>query len=106
MQSQVVWLTACTAAVGNLKDGERKRAIVNKVLGQCFGLLSSAISAVITYHNEDNRPSSTGICVANHTSPIDVLVLMCDTTYSLVRNQTKFEEFAPQIIFDQIIFET
>ncbi|EDW09769.2 glycerol-3-phosphate acyltransferase 3-like isoform X1 [Drosophila mojavensis] len=80
----VVWLTACTAAVGNLKDGERKRAIVNKVLGQCFGLLSSAISAVITYHNEDNRPSSTGICVANHTSPIDVLVLMCDTTYSLI----------------------
>ncbi|XP_023171751.1 glycerol-3-phosphate acyltransferase 3 isoform X1 [Drosophila hydei] len=80
----VVWLTACTAAVGNLKDGDKKRAIVNKVLGQCFGVLSSAISAVITYHNEDNRPSSTGICVANHTSPIDVLVLMCDTTYSLI----------------------
>ncbi|XP_039228519.1 glycerol-3-phosphate acyltransferase 3-like isoform X4 [Drosophila yakuba] len=49
----------------------------------CFGVLSSAISAVITYHNEDNRPSS-GICVANHTSPIDVLVLMCDSTYSLI----------------------
>ncbi|XP_032590523.1 glycerol-3-phosphate acyltransferase 3 isoform X2 [Drosophila grimshawi] len=79
----VVWLTVCTAAVGNLKDGNKKRAIVNNVLGQCFGVLSSAISAVITYHNEDNRPSS-GICVANHTSPIDVLVLMCDTNYSLI----------------------
>ncbi|EDW01946.1 glycerol-3-phosphate acyltransferase 3 isoform X4 [Drosophila grimshawi] len=81
--SLVVWLTVCTAAVGNLKDGNKKRAIVNNVLGQCFGVLSSAISAVITYHNEDNRPSS-GICVANHTSPIDVLVLMCDTNYSLI----------------------
>ncbi|XP_034476231.1 glycerol-3-phosphate acyltransferase 3 isoform X2 [Drosophila innubila] len=80
----VVWLTLCTAAVGNLKDGKKKRAIVSSVLGQCFGVLSSAISAVITYHNEDNRPSSSGICVANHTSPIDVLVLMCDTTYSLI----------------------
>ncbi|XP_034110505.1 glycerol-3-phosphate acyltransferase 3 isoform X2 [Drosophila albomicans] len=79
----VVWLTLCTAAVGNLKDGKLKRAVVSYVLGQCFGVLSSAISAVITYHNEDNRPSS-GICVANHTSPIDVLVLMCDTTYSLI----------------------
>ncbi|KRF98010.1 uncharacterized protein Dwil_GK21924, isoform B [Drosophila willistoni] len=79
----VVWLTLCTAAVGYLKDGEQKRAVVHKVLGQCFGVLSSAISAVITYHNEDNRPSS-GICVANHTSPIDVLVLMCDSTYSLI----------------------
>ncbi|XP_023037774.1 glycerol-3-phosphate acyltransferase 3 isoform X3 [Drosophila willistoni] len=81
--SLVVWLTLCTAAVGYLKDGEQKRAVVHKVLGQCFGVLSSAISAVITYHNEDNRPSS-GICVANHTSPIDVLVLMCDSTYSLI----------------------
>ncbi|KAI8039553.1 glycerol-3-phosphate acyltransferase 3 isoform X2 [Drosophila gunungcola] len=79
----VVWLTVCTAAVGYLKDGPYKRALVHKVLGMCFGVLSSAISAVITYHNEDNRPSS-GICVANHTSPIDVLVLMCDSTYSLI----------------------
>ncbi|XP_030369147.1 glycerol-3-phosphate acyltransferase 3 isoform X2 [Scaptodrosophila lebanonensis] len=79
----VVWLTVCTAAVGYLKDGQKKRDIVNRVLRQCFGVLSSAISAVITYHNEENRPSS-GICVANHTSPIDVLVLMCDTTYSLI----------------------
>ncbi|BFG05502.1 glycerol-3-phosphate acyltransferase 3-like [Drosophila madeirensis] len=79
----VVWLTVCTAAVGYLKDGQTKRAIVNLVLGTCFGVLSSAISAVITYHNEENRPLS-GICVANHTSPIDVLVLMCDSTYSLI----------------------
>ncbi|KAH8357780.1 glycerol-3-phosphate acyltransferase 3 isoform X3 [Drosophila serrata] len=81
--SLVVWLTICTAAVGYLKDGPCKRRLVNKVLGICFGVLSSAISAVITYHNEENRPSS-GICVANHTSPIDVLVLMCDSTYSLI----------------------
>ncbi|XP_017005599.2 glycerol-3-phosphate acyltransferase 3 isoform X3 [Drosophila takahashii] len=81
--SLVVWLTVCTAAVGYLKDGPFKRDLVHKVLGMCFGVLSSAISAVITYHNEDNRPSS-GICVANHTSPIDVLVLMCDSTYSLI----------------------
>ncbi|KPU76882.1 uncharacterized protein Dana_GF11367, isoform C [Drosophila ananassae] len=79
----VVWLTVCTAAVGYLKDGPYKRQVVNKVLSMCFGVLSSAISAVITYHNEENRPSS-GICVANHTSPIDVLVLMCDSTYSLI----------------------
>ncbi|KAH8253460.1 hypothetical protein KR032_005573 [Drosophila birchii] len=81
--SLVVWLTICTAAVGYLKDGPCKRKLVNQVLGICFGVLSSAISAVITYHNEENRPSS-GICVANHTSPIDVLVLMCDSTYSLI----------------------
>lgn len=66
-----------------MPEGERKRHVVNRILRHCFSVLSSAISAVINYHNEENRPT-TGICVANHTSPIDVLVLMCDTTYSLV----------------------
>lgn len=80
---QVVWLTICTAAVGYMPEGDRKRHVVNNILRHCFSVLSSAISAVINYHNEENRPT-TGICVANHTSPIDVLVLMCDTTYSLV----------------------
>jgi len=26
-----------------------------------------------------------GICVANHTSPIDVLILACENCYSMVR---------------------
>ncbi|XP_055917842.1 glycerol-3-phosphate acyltransferase 3 isoform X1 [Eupeodes corollae] len=81
--SLVIWLTVCTSVVGCLPEGDKKRAIVHDVLGHCFSLLSSAISAVVYYHNIENRPSS-GICVANHTSPIDVLVLMCDTTYSLI----------------------
>ncbi|XP_067626857.1 glycerol-3-phosphate acyltransferase 4 isoform X3 [Eurosta solidaginis] len=82
-QKDVVWLTVCTAVVGYIKDGEYKRRMVDQVLGHCFSVLSSAISAVIYYHNEENRPMN-GICVANHTSPIDVLVLMCDNTYSLI----------------------
>ncbi|XP_039953262.1 glycerol-3-phosphate acyltransferase 4 isoform X1 [Bactrocera tryoni] len=81
--SLVVWLTVCTAIVGYIKDGEYKRRMVDQVLGHCFSVLSSAISAVIYYHNVENRPTN-GICVANHTSPIDVLVLMCDKTYSLI----------------------
>ncbi|KAL9918622.1 glycerol-3-phosphate acyltransferase 4 isoform X2 [Glossina fuscipes] len=79
----VIWLTICTAIVGYMPEGESKRQLVNDILKHCFSVLSSAISAVINYHNEENRPN-TGICVANHTSPIDALVLMCDTTYSLI----------------------
>lgn len=79
-----MWLTFCTALVGFMPEGENKRWMVQKVSVQCFGVLSSALSAVINYHNIENRPSGSGICVANHTSPIDVLVLMCDYCYSLV----------------------
>ncbi|KAG7190352.1 hypothetical protein KM043_006464 [Ampulex compressa] len=79
----VMWLTVCTAVVGYIPEGSFKRWLNYKVSIMCFAVLSSALSSVITYHNPENRPVR-GICVANHTSPIDVLVLMCDNCYSLI----------------------
>ncbi|XP_049835239.1 glycerol-3-phosphate acyltransferase 3-like isoform X3 [Schistocerca gregaria] len=79
----VMWLTACTAVVGYVPEGPFKRWLNHRVSIMCFGVLSSALSSVITYHNPENRPKS-GICVANHTSPIDVLVLACDNCYALI----------------------
>ena len=32
-----------------------------------------------------NRPRNGGICVANHTSPIDVIILARDGYYAMVR---------------------
>ncbi|XP_050359550.1 glycerol-3-phosphate acyltransferase 4 isoform X2 [Nymphalis io] len=79
----VWWLIVCTACVGTLPDGKLKQRVNNALSVVCFNFLSRCISAVITYHNSDHKPCS-GICVANHTSPIDVLVLMCDSCYSLI----------------------
>ena len=53
----------------------------------CFRILSRSLSAVITFHNRDHRPRSDGICVANHTTPIDVFILSCDKTYAMVRER-------------------
>ncbi|XP_069363639.1 glycerol-3-phosphate acyltransferase 3 isoform X2 [Maniola hyperantus] len=79
----VWWLIVCTACVGTLPDGPFKQRVNNALSLMCFNFLSRCISAVITYHNSDYKPRN-GICVANHTSPIDVLVLMCDSCYSLI----------------------
>ncbi|XP_046747314.1 glycerol-3-phosphate acyltransferase 3 isoform X6 [Diprion similis] len=79
----VMWLTACTAVVGYVPEGRFKRWLNHRVSIMCFSVLSSALSSVIHYHNTENRPLR-GICVANHTSPIDVLVLMRDNSYSLI----------------------
>ncbi|XP_046975334.1 glycerol-3-phosphate acyltransferase 4 isoform X2 [Vanessa cardui] len=79
----VWWLIVCTACVGTLPDGNLKQRVNNALSVVCFNFLSRCISAVITYHNSDHKPRN-GICVANHTSPIDVLVLMCDSCYSLI----------------------
>ena len=47
-----------------------------KIFLRCF-------SAQIDFHNVENRPLCDGICVANHTSPIDVLILSTDRPYSM-----------------------
>ncbi|KAF7491626.1 Glycerol-3-phosphate acyltransferase 4 [Sarcoptes scabiei] len=49
-----------------------------------FRMLSRAFSMVITYHDSKNLAKSGGTCVANHTSPIDVIVLHCNNAYALV----------------------
>uniref|UniRef100_A0A1Y1LF29 Phospholipid/glycerol acyltransferase domain-containing protein n=2 Tax=Photinus pyralis TaxID=7054 RepID=A0A1Y1LF29_PHOPY len=79
----VMWLTLCTGLVGYIPNTAFKQWLNRYVSIMCFGVLSGALSSVITYHNAENRPKN-GICVANHTSPIDVLVLMCDNCYSLI----------------------
>jgi len=68
--------------IGPVKEGPFKRWLNHQVTTSCFQVLGGAISAVITYHNTENRPKS-GICVANHTSPIDVCMLASDTAYAL-----------------------
>ena len=50
----------------------------------CYRILSRSFSAVITYHNRQHRAQPQGICVANHTTPIDVVVLSCDNAYAMV----------------------
>lgn len=60
-------------------------------------IMSRAFSAIITFHDRlvklffnpkpfsrENRATHGGICVANHTSPIDVLMLSCDNCYAMI----------------------
>lgn len=79
----VLWMAMGMAFVGQLRDGEFKRWLNHQVYTLSFQILGGVLSAVITYHNPQNRPKQ-GICVANHTSPIDVLVLACDNAYALI----------------------
>jgi glycerol-3-phosphate O-acyltransferase 3/4 len=70
--------------VGLLNDGPFKRWLYEKVSITSFRIMSRSVSAVINYHNEHYKPRNGGICVANHTSPFDVVMLHCDNAYALV----------------------
>uniref|UniRef100_A0A8C1CYE2 Glycerol-3-phosphate acyltransferase 3 n=1 Tax=Cyprinus carpio carpio TaxID=630221 RepID=A0A8C1CYE2_CYPCA len=50
----------------------------------CYRICARALSATIRYHNKENRPKKGGICVANHTSPIDIVILANDGCYAMV----------------------
>ena len=36
-------------------------------------------------NNRENKPKKGGICVANHTSPIDIVILCNDGCYAMVQ---------------------
>lgn len=82
----LLWMGMGMAFVGQIRDGEFKRWLHYQVYTLSFQILGGVLSAVIKYHNPQNRPKQ-GICVANHTSPIDVLVLACDNAYALIGQQ-------------------
>lgn len=80
----VFWMVLCTGIVGFFPEGRLKRFLYLHVSLMCFRILGRAMSASITFHNRENKARGGGICVANHTSPIDVVILACDNAYALV----------------------
>lgn len=80
----MAWLICGTAVVGCFPEGRLKRFCYWHVSLITFRILARAVSAIITYHNRENRAKPGGICVANHTSPIDVAMLASDNCYALV----------------------
>ena len=50
----------------------------------CFRIFARAFSSIIRYHDIENKAKGGGICVANHTSPIDVMILSCDNVYAMI----------------------
>jgi len=105
----LMWMAVCMAFVAALPPGPHKRFLNHLVFTSCFQVLGGALSAVVSYHHTENRPKG-GICVANHTSPIDVLILACDNAYALIGQshsgflghlQRQLSKASPQIWFER-----
>ena len=77
-------MVTLTILVGLIPEGKFRRMAGHRVLITSFRVLCRAVSGVITFHNRHNRPQTDGICVANHTTPIDILILACDGCFSYV----------------------
>ncbi len=73
-----------TTVLGVVPNEEVRKWAYRWAARTCFRILSRSFSAVISFHDTQYRPQSDGICVANHTTPIDVVILQNDQTYALV----------------------
>lgn len=79
----MIFLLVCTVVVGALPNGSLKRKLNARLNIFCFDFVAGSLSLFATFHNTENRPKS-GITVANHTSPIDSMILSTDNVYDMV----------------------
>ncbi|XP_056260444.1 glycerol-3-phosphate acyltransferase 3 [Seriola aureovittata] len=78
------WLVIGTTLVGFLPESSAKNWLSEVVHLTCYRICARGLSATVHYHNKENRPQKGGICVANHTTPIDVVILANDGCYAMV----------------------
>lgn len=84
MKIQVAWCVISFAIVATIPQDDIRRWVNDVNFKITFRIIARSITAIINIHNEEYKPKRTGFCVANHTSPIDVMILSTDCTYSLV----------------------
>ncbi|XP_052773279.1 glycerol-3-phosphate acyltransferase 3-like [Mya arenaria] len=80
----LLFLIMSTFLIGYIPEGEMKRKLNSTFSLMSHRILCRAMSATVTFHNSPICKPLRGICVANHTSPLDVVILSCDNCYAMV----------------------
>ncbi|CAH8853037.1 unnamed protein product [Trichobilharzia szidati] len=87
------------ALARKLPPSRLKKWLATEGIQAAVRLNLCSFSAVIRFHNRENRPRENTICVANHTTPFDWCVLSSDVTYAVVGQKHEgFFGFAEWII--------
>lgn len=73
-----------TFIVGCIPESKFKRYLNSKAFKMTFRILARSLSVVLTFHNTKYKPNKGGVCVANHTTPVDVVMLSTENVFALV----------------------
>ena len=73
-----------TAFIGLLPWIKLRNILYKYAAKVSFRIMARAVSADVTFHNRQYKAKNDGICVANHSTPWDAVMLSCDNTYALV----------------------
>ncbi|GMR46259.1 hypothetical protein PMAYCL1PPCAC_16454, partial [Pristionchus mayeri] len=77
-------LVIITSAIGYVPNKALKKWLNRRAMLMCMQIFTRAFSSIVRFHGRENRAMRGGICVANHTSPFDVMILSCDNCYAMV----------------------
>ncbi|GMT06109.1 hypothetical protein PENTCL1PPCAC_28283, partial [Pristionchus entomophagus] len=72
------------SAVGHVPNKSIKKWLNRRAMLMSMRIFSRSFSSIVRFHDRQNRANQGGICVANHTSPMDVMILSCDNCYAMV----------------------
>jgi len=85
---QLLTLFLTTFLIGLVpNEWKGKKGLHDSITRFSYHLLGASCSLIATYHQTENKPKGGGICVANHTSVIDIVPLGCETSFALVSLQ-------------------
>lgn len=79
-----LWLISTMSLIGLLVPRAWRNTPFRLMSLMSFRMLSCGITSRLRFHNCQYRAKGGQICVANHTSPLDVVLLACDNCYALV----------------------
>ncbi|CAB3998127.1 Glycerol-3-phosphate acyltransferase 4 [Paramuricea clavata] len=80
----ILFIAVSARLIGYLPENNFRKFLSRQAMLVGFRILARGLSAVINFHNRQNKARGGGTCVANHTSPIDAIMLACDGNYSFV----------------------
>ena len=79
-----LYLMITTSLLGFFPEGAVKRWLYRRSSITSFRILSRSVLGIIRFHDRIYRPRNASLCVANHTSPFDAVILHTDNAYALV----------------------
>lgn len=98
----MTWVTVASHVVHVMPRSHLKTCLRRQIYVIFIRMFLSGMSFYIRRHNKQWKPKKNGICVANHTSVLDVCVLSKENYLCLVR----FIKKRPQNISEYLLWES
>merc|ERR1719383_1552103 len=80
----VFWMLISMACVSWIENEEARLKAAYWANVVTYRIFTRALGAIVNYHNRENLPKTGSICVANHTTVIDIVTLSNDRPYALI----------------------